>query len=177
MDSKDSPRTDRSKWIWTALLVSAGLNLFIGGWWAGSVVRPMMGGLWPGHGFGAPSPGPPPGENGRPPRRSPFRMLTQHLDGKISADGMREVTVLAGLIEESFEQRIEASQDRRARAREILAAERFDSQAFTKALTDLQNQRSVQDTDLVRRIAESMARLSLADRKVLAEVMVPLPPP
>ena len=58
-----------------------------------------------------------------------------------------------------------------------MAAERFDSQAFTKALTDLQNQRSVQDTDLVRRIAESMARLSLADRKVLAEVMVPLPPP
>jgi uncharacterized membrane protein len=104
-------------------------------------------------------------------------MLTERLDGKISPEGMREVMALAEAIEMSFEKRIEASHERRERARALLSAERFDAQAFTQALTDLQSQRSVQDADLVRRIAQGIAKMSAADRKVLADVTVPLPPP
>lgn len=165
----EGPLRGRAAWLWTALLISLGVNLFVAGWWAGQAVRPVFDGNVFRRG---PEGGPPPG-----PRVSPFRILTQRLEGKISPDGMRELATIASLIETHFEQRLEMSHERRERAREILGAENFDPELFSKALIDLQTQRTTQDAELVRRIAAGMARLSRADRKILSEVTVPIPPP
>jgi uncharacterized membrane protein len=161
------------------LLISIGFNLFIAGWWVGSMMmmRPGMDGRWPGLPFGGPPPRPPPDDRGRQERPSPMTMLQRRLEGRLSAEGMRDVTGLLETIDSQFTRRLEASTERRNRAREILAAENFDADAFAKALMDLQAQRSTQDAELTRHIVDVIRRLSGADRKTLADVTVFIPPP
>lgn len=104
-------------------------------------------------------------------------MLQRRLEGRLSAEGMRDVTGLLEALDSQFTRRLEASTERRNRAREILAAENFDADAFAKVLMDLQAQRSSQDAELTRRIVDVIGRLSGADRKILADVTVFIAPP
>jgi uncharacterized membrane protein len=172
MEAERPLRPAGSNWIWFALVVSIGLNLFAAGWWFGSVVRPSMDGLR----FAPPPPWPgPPPEGG--PRRHPFGALLRRLDGKLSPEGMREVADAVEAIDAHFVRGFAASAEARERARQMLAADPFDAEAFTKAIGDLQAQRFAGEAELTREIVQRISKLSLADRKALADATVFIPPP
>jgi uncharacterized membrane protein len=153
--------------LWTALVASLGLNLFLAGWWVGAVLRP-----WP--------PAPPPG---------PLHMLSQRLAGRLSPAAFREVSALIDAIGERLVRQIEDGAPLRGRLRAILVADVFDAAAFVATLDELTAARTRNDGDISRRIAAVVAGLSAADRAVLADVALaspaglfggapgPLPPP
>lgn len=176
-DSQGPSRQSARAWVWTALLISIGFNLFIAGWWVGSMMmRPGIEGRWPGPPFGGPPAGPHPDDRGPQARPSPVAMLQRRLEGRLSAEGMRDVARLLEMVDSQVTRRLEASAEPRNRAREILAAENFDADAFAKVLMDLQTQRSTEEAELTRRTVDVIRRLSGADRKALADVTVFIPP-
>lgn len=180
--TSESPLGQRRRaLIGIALMASVGVNVFAAGWWFGTAVRPAMnnvgfnrgpgpggpGGAWPG-----PPPGSPPGAG-----FSPMQMLANHLQGRLSPDGMAQIESLLKDFDTHFMQRMGTSAPLRERAKQVLVAEPFDVEAFSKTFLDLQAQRTRNDAELARRIVDVMAKLSHEDRKVLAEVTLFLPPP
>jgi len=178
MHSQQTTRRGRATRFRVVLLASIGFNLFLAGWWIGSVARPTMHRFWPGPGFGESGPLPPPDVGWGPgPRRAPPATLTRQLEGKLSAEGMREVTGLLEVIDSHFVRRLKASSAQRERTRALLAADVFDADAFARVLQNLQAQRSAGDAELARRVTDTVGRLSSADRKALAQVTLLVPPP
>ena len=163
----EAPRgRERPGRLWTALVISLGLNLFLAGWWAGAVLRP-----WP------------------PPPPGPLHMLSQRLACRLSPAAFREVGALIDAIGERFVSQMQDSAPLRSRLRAILMADAFDVAAFVTTLEALTAARTRNDGDISRRIAAVVAGLSAADRAVLADVALaspaglfggapgPLPPP
>lgn len=186
--TSESPLGQRRRaLIGIALMASVGVNVFVAGWWFGTAVRPAMNGVWfergpgpgPGPGPGGPGgpwPGPPPGA-GQGVVVSRMQMLANRLQGRLSPDGMAQVESLLKDIDTHFMQRMGTSAPLRERAKQILVAEPFDAEAFSKIFLDLQAQRTKSDAELARRIVDVIAKLPQEDRKVLAEITLFLPPP
>ena len=134
-----------------ALLVSLGVNLFLAGSWAGSLVR---------------SDGPP------PPRPRPLQNAVQELQGRISNDSFAKIEALVGEIDGRF--RSSPADPRRMdeKLRALLGAETFDPAAFAATVDTFLAARSETDKAIARRIGEVLAGVPVADRKVIAEVVL-----
>lgn len=137
-----------------ALIVSLGINLFLAGSWVGSLVRSD----------GAP-----------PPRPRPLQAALQELQGRISSDSLAKIEALVGEIDRRF--RASPADPRRMdeRLRTLLAAESFDPAVFAKTVDDFLAARSETDKGIARRIGEVLAGVPVADRKVIAEVVLRAP--
>lgn len=142
-------------WIRILLLASIGLNLFFAGLTIGARLPP-----W----------GEPPGAG------APHRTF-DHLRRALSEDGYKTVGRLMRDIEARRHQQFQATEPLRARLRTALTAQPFDREAFAKSLVDLNGEIARDRAALDSEIAEAIARLSVEDRRQLADFPLLPPPP
>ncbi|NVO16634.1 MAG: periplasmic heavy metal sensor [Rhodoplanes sp.] len=148
----------RSVMLWGVVLVSLGINLFLAGSWVGTLMRP---GAWP----------PPPGHG-------PLQNVARDLQGRITPDSMAKVEAL--IVEIDRRIRSGSADPRRLdeQMRGLLVADTFDTATFTRTVDEFITARTENDRAIARRIAEVVAGMPVADRKVLAEVVLrPRGPP
>ena len=143
------------------LLVSLGLNLFLGGYLAGALLNRSM------H---PPGPGP-----GGPPR---LQFIVDRVRGQISAEGMQKVDALVSEIERIFRERGPGGGDVRSQLLQIVSEDQFDQKKFLDVIDGLNAARASSDRDIGTRIASVLSQLSPQDRRLLATaVLSQMPPP
>lgn len=152
----------RSVALWGVVVVSLGINLFLAGSWVGTLVRP---GGWP----------PPPG-----PR--PLQNLAHDLQGRVAPDSLAKVEALIGEVDRRIRSGPADPHRLEEQVRGLLGADTFDAATFIRAVDQFITARTENDRAIAQRIAEVVAGMPVADRKVLAEVVLrprgpPGPPP
>lgn len=148
----------RSVTLWGVVLVSLGINLFLAGSWVGTLMRP---GGWP----------PPPG-----PR--PLQNVAHELQGRITPDSLAKVETLIAEIDRRIRSGPADPRRLEEQVRSLLGADTFDAATFTGTVDQFITTRTENDRAIARRIAEVVAGMPVADRRVLAEVVLrPRGPP
>lgn len=163
VDAKGA-RWDRMFQFRSLLVLSLGLNLFLGGYVVGAYLNRAM------HppAFG---PGGPGGLQG----------VVERLRGQISAEGMQKIDALRADIDAQFRQRLPKGEDIRVQLQQIVSDNQFDQKEFLAVIDRLNDMRTISDREIAARIAAVLSQLSTQDRRVIARVMltqiVPPPPP
>jgi hypothetical protein len=141
----------RARLLPVVLLVSLGVNLFLAGSWDGTLMRPEF----------------PP-----PPRPRHPQELVRDLQGRVGSDTLAKVE--AAIADADRRIRTGPADPRRMEEalREILARDTFDGAAFLAAIDRFLDGRTENDKAIARHLAEVLAGIPLADRKVLAEVVL-----
>jgi hypothetical protein len=152
----------RSSVLWSVMLVSLGINLFLAGSWVGTLMRP---GGWP-----------------PPPRPGPLQSVAHDLQGRITPDSMAKVEALIAEIDRRIRSGPADPGRLEEQVRNLLRADGFDAATFTGTVDQFITTRTENDRAIARRIAEVVAGMPVADRKVLADVVLrprgpPGPPP
>jgi uncharacterized membrane protein len=155
MGEQTSSRLFNPTSIRIGLVASLGLNLFFAGWLVGARVVP-----W---GFG-----PPPG---------PMQRMSEDLRRSLSDDGFKIISGLVRELESSRTRQFDRTGPQRDKFKTALTAEPFDRDAFAKVLNDLNTDISRRRAELDNEIVNAVARLTLEDRRRLAELPLPPPPP
>lgn len=164
MSDAKGPRWGTVAQLRIILLLSLGLNLFLGGYWLGSYLNRSMHSLGPG-----------PGGPGR------LQAIAERLRGQISPDAMHKIDGLVVEIDTIFRDRRPGGGDVRSQIQQIVADSQFDQQKFMDVIERLNSVRTSSDREIASRIASVLSQLSPQDRRVLANVVltqiVPPPPP
>jgi uncharacterized membrane protein len=145
------------------LLVSLGLNLFLGGYLAGAFLNRSM------H---PPNSGP-----GGPPR---LQSIADRVRGQISADGVQKIDGLIAEIEGIFRKRGPGggSGDVRSQLEKIVSDDVFDQKAFLDVIDRMNIARTTSDREIANHVASVLSQLSPKDRRILAAaVLNQMPPP
>ena len=144
-------------WLRGALIASLGINLFFAGWWVGDALNRR----------------PPPPPFGQ------FQTLLARVEGKLSAEGATRVRALVAELESRHGPGGPGGPPPISpnRLYAVVVAPDFDKAAFLQVIESFHTARLARDRDLDRRIAEVLATLAIADRRVLADAVMQLPPP
>lgn len=143
-------------WLRGALIASLGINVFFAGWWVGDALNRRP-----------------------PPPFVQFQTLLARVEGRLSADGATRVRALVAELESGHGPGGPGGPPPISpnRLYAVVVAPDFDKAAFLQAIESFHAARLERDRDLDRRIAEVLATLPIADRRVLADAVMQLPPP